>query len=185
MIGVLPNPKKTFQVEKPISEVRQAIEHLPLFTTKYKLFKSNPVLNQFTFDTTEFLSLGVYIDMNCFSLTDNRTEVSMEVRRKVGSFDQSHEVSLANTHISTLTDLISESISTNPNERLKRIDQIETNKRNKVETQKQKLEGAKRKAEEERQNNPVLYYTKQALMIAATLALLGGMVYMFYKFVLQ
>jgi hypothetical protein len=67
MIGVIPNPKKTFQIEKPISEVRQAIEHLTLFTTKYKLFKANPTLNQFTFEASEFLSLGVYIDLNCFA----------------------------------------------------------------------------------------------------------------------
>ena len=46
MIGALPNPKKSFQVEKPSTEVQQAVEHLTLFTKDYKLFKANPILNQ-------------------------------------------------------------------------------------------------------------------------------------------
>ncbi len=173
MIGVIPNPKKSFQIEKSISEVKQAVEHLTLFTAKYKLFKANPVLNQFTFEAFEFLSLGVYIDINCFSLNDQRTEVSIEVKRKIGSFDKSHEVSLANTHLSAITDLISESISADPNARLVKASQVEKEKRDKEEALKNKIEEERRKSDEEKQNNPALYYTKQALLIIASITLVS------------
>jgi len=182
MIGVIPNPKKSFQIEKPVAEVKQAIEHLLLFTTKYKLFKANPALNQYTFEASEFLSLGVYIDINYFTVTDLRTEVTVEIRRKIGSFDQSHEVSLANTHLATITDLISESISTDPNLRNAKIEQIEADKRGREEAIKQKIEDNKRKAEEDRQNNPVWFWTKQVFIIAFSIALFAGTIYLLYKF---
>ncbi len=38
MIGVIPNPKKSLQIEKPISDVKAAIEYLYLYTTKYKMY---------------------------------------------------------------------------------------------------------------------------------------------------
>ena len=59
MIGVIPNPKKSVQIDKPMAEIKTAIEHLYLYTTKYKLYEANPTLNQFTFEATELLSLGI------------------------------------------------------------------------------------------------------------------------------
>ena len=38
MIGVIPNPKKSLQIEKPISDVKAAIVYLYLYTTKYKMY---------------------------------------------------------------------------------------------------------------------------------------------------
>ncbi len=38
MIGVISNPKKSLQIEKPISDVKAAIEYLYLYTTKYKMY---------------------------------------------------------------------------------------------------------------------------------------------------
>jgi ABC-type enterochelin transport system substrate-binding protein len=182
MIGVIPNPKKSFQVEKPVAEIKQAIEHLTLFTTKYKLFKANPTLNQYTFEASEFLSLGVYIDISYFTIADSRTEVTIEIRRKIGSFDKSHEVSLANTHLTTITDLISESISTDPAERLAKLEQIEADKKHKEDELKEKIEENKRKAQEEKENNPLLYYTKQTVLILLSIGLIGGTIFMLYKF---
>ncbi len=70
------------------------------------------------------MSLGVYIDINCSSLTESKTEITIEVRRKVGSFNQSHEVTLANTHIVKITDLIAESVGTDEQERIQKAEMI-------------------------------------------------------------
>jgi hypothetical protein len=181
MIGVIPNPKKSFQIDKSINEIYLAIEHLPLFSQKYKIFKSNKTLNLFTFEATELLSLGVYIDINCSSLTESKTEITIEVRRKVGTFNQSHEVTLANTHIVKITDLIAESVGTDEQERILKAEKIVTNKKEKEDELKQKIEENKRRNEEERQNNPVAYYAKQIIILAISFGMVGGTIYLLVK----
>jgi hypothetical protein len=61
----------------------------------------------YTFGSLEFLSLGVYIDINLNSLLENKTEIIIEVRRKIGAFDKMIEVQKANKHIETLFNGIS------------------------------------------------------------------------------
>jgi hypothetical protein len=58
----------------------------------------------------EFLSLGIYADISFSKQDEGRTEVTIEIRRKVGAFDQAHEVSKANEHISTLFTLVSQCV---------------------------------------------------------------------------
>jgi hypothetical protein len=181
MIGVIPNPKKSFQIDKSINEIYLAIEHLPLFSQKYKIFKSNKTLNLFTYEATELLSLGVYIDINCSSLTESKTEITIEVRRKVGTFNQSHEVTLANTHIVKITDLIAESVGTDEQERILKAEKIVANKKEKEDELKQKIEENKRRNEEERKNNPVMYYTKQIVILAISFGMVGGTIYLLIK----
>ena len=152
MLGAIPNPKKSLQIERPISEVRDAVKDILLFSNKYTWFKLNDVFNEYTLDAVELLSLGVYIDITCASITDNRTEVKIELRRKLGSFNQGHEVTLANQHIVTITDLLSKSISTDASERL---------------TLREQANIAQQEATElsvyEKQNSPGKYYGKQLL----------------------
>jgi hypothetical protein len=181
MIGVIPNPKKSFQIERDIEEVKLAIEHMHLFTKDYKYYKSNTVLNMVTYEATEFLSVGVYIDITYFTINEHRTEITIEIRRKIGTFNQSHEVTLANTHLMKISELFSESISIDQNERLERVRQIETDKQNKIDEQNQKLENAKREAELERLNNPILYYTKQVLYIIGTILIITVFLYFLKK----
>ena len=181
MIGVLPNPKKSFQVEKPSTEIQQAVEHLTLFTKEYKLFKANPILNQYIFEASEFLSLGVYIEISCFTITELRTEVIIEVKRKIGAFDQRHEISLANKHLTTITDLITESISISHTERLARLELIETNVKQAIKKANEKIEENKRKEQEFKENNPFMYYTKQAVIILLTIGIVGGFIFFVYN----
>jgi hypothetical protein len=182
MIGSIPNPKKSFQVDKTVNEVSLAIEHIPLFSTKYKPFKSNKTLNLYTFEATELLSLGVYIDINCSSHSDNKTDITIEIRRKVGTFNQAHEVTLANSHIAKITDLVAESIGTDESKRIAKAEQIEQNKRQKEDELKKKIEENKRKAEEEKQNNPILYYAKQIMYLLMIVGLIGGFIFLLKNF---
>ena len=60
---------------------------------------------------TEFLSLGVYIDVNFSATSDTKTEITIEVRRKIGAFDKTYEVSQANEHIQNIITSISNGIN--------------------------------------------------------------------------
>lgn len=110
------NPKKTFTIDFGIDKVKKSVLVIPFINKKYKLNKSNDAFNQYTLDALEFLSLGVFIDFNLSSISDNKTEITIEVRRKVGSFDQSHEVTNANKHIEVLVEVLSKGIMLSDNE---------------------------------------------------------------------
>lgn len=110
MIGAIPNPKKSITIDFPIDKVKIGVERVDKLSSKYKFTKSNQIFNQTTFEATEFLSIGVYIDIILSVVNENKTEITIEIRRKVGAFDQSHEVTKANEHIENIVNLISLSI---------------------------------------------------------------------------
>lgn len=63
-VFAIPNPKKTTQVDFPIDRVKLSVLNINLENKKYKFTKANEIFNQYTYEATEFLSLGVYIDIN-------------------------------------------------------------------------------------------------------------------------
>jgi hypothetical protein len=108
MLGAIPNPKKNITIDFPIKKLKDTILFIPLTKDKkYKFTSKNDVLNLYTFEATEFLSLGVYIDISLSEVSENKTSIEIEVRRKIGAFDQAHEVSNANQHITKILELIS------------------------------------------------------------------------------
>jgi hypothetical protein len=106
MFGAIPNPKKTISIDKPLSVVKDIIPLITQINPKYKSNSTNEILNLYTLEATEFLSLGVYIDIALSSQSENKTEINVEIKRKVGSFDQSHEVNKANEHIKLIFEAI-------------------------------------------------------------------------------
>jgi len=182
MILALPNPKKTLQINKNVEDVRQAIEHLPLFTDKYSLIKNNPIINQFTFSASEFLSIGVYIEVNYNSVEENKTEITIEVIRKVGSFNQSHEITNANHHLIKIVELITQSLETEIGARLDLTIQKEKEIKEKEDTLTKIREENKEKARLQKEKNPFAYYTKQTLFLLLTLAIVVCLFYGFYVF---
>jgi hypothetical protein len=111
MIGAISNPKKTISVDFPLDKVKIGVERIDKLSKQYKFTKSNPIFNQTTFEATELLSFGVYIDINLSSVNENKTEITIEIRRKIGSFDQAHEVTKANQHIENLFETLAKGIS--------------------------------------------------------------------------
>lgn len=110
MLGAIPNPKKSLVIDFTITAVKSTIEFIPLLNAKYKFSSKNEVLNSYTFEALEFLSLGIFADISLSKLDEARTEITIEIRRKIGAFDQAHEVSKANDHIAALFELISKCI---------------------------------------------------------------------------
>jgi hypothetical protein len=110
MLGAIPNPKKSLVIDFSIEKLKSTIEYVVVLNTKYKLNSKNDVLNTYTFEALEFLSLGIFADISFSRIDESKTEVTIEIRRKVGAFDQAHEVSNANEHISTLFNLLSQCV---------------------------------------------------------------------------
>ncbi len=112
MIGAVPNPKKTITIDFPISKLKETIGFIPLTgDKKYKFTTKNEAFSLYTFEVTELLSLGVYIDISFSEVNENKTTIEIEVRRKMGAFDKSHEITNANNHISKIIELISLCVS--------------------------------------------------------------------------
>lgn len=118
-VFAIPNPKKSTIVDFPLDRIKLSVQNISLVNNKYKFTKANEIFNQYTYEALEFLSLGVFIDINLNSIDPNKTEITVEVRRKIGSFNQAHEVTKANEHldkvfacIANLTSKSSEEIET-------------------------------------------------------------------------
>lgn len=110
-VFAIPNPKKNLNVDFPIEKVRQSVKNLSLINQKYRFSSSNEIFNQYTYESYEFLSLGVYIDINLNSVTETKTEITVEIRRKLGTFNESHEVTHANHHIINIVNYIAQLVS--------------------------------------------------------------------------
>jgi hypothetical protein len=123
-VFAIPNPKKSTVVDFPIDRLKLSVQNLNLVNNKYKFTKANEIFNQYTFEALEFLSLGVYIDINLNSVSENKTEITVEVRRKLGSFNQSHEITKANEHL----DKIFSSIATLTAKSSEEIEQLKNSK---------------------------------------------------------
>jgi len=112
MLHAIPNPKKNLSLDLPLDKVKTGVERISrLSNNKYKFTKSNAVFNQYTYEASEFLSLGVVIDINLSSINENKTDITIEIRRKVGTFNQPNEVTLANQHFDKIIDFISKGIT--------------------------------------------------------------------------
>lgn len=110
MIGAIPNPKKSLVIDFSMEKIKSTIEFIPLLNSKYKFSSKNEILNSYIFEALEFLSLGIFADISLSKIDDKRTEITIEIRRKIGAFDQAHEVSKANDHIAAIFELISKCI---------------------------------------------------------------------------
>ena len=95
-MSMIPNPKKNVTIDFTMNEIKSALAKIPqYFGNKYTLEKKNDLLNQFTFGALEFLSMGVFIDINLNYVTESKTDIIVEIRRKIGAFDQWVEVQKA------------------------------------------------------------------------------------------
>lgn len=151
-VFAIPNPKKSTIVDFPIERIKLSVQNLGLVNSKYKFTKSNEIFNQYTYEALEFLSLGVFVDINLNSIDLNKTEITVEVRRKIGSFNQAHEVTKANEHLDKVFSSIANLTS-------KTSDEIEKLKSaSKLNTKKEDLRP---------------FYKKKRFIIPAVLILFG------------
>lgn len=122
MIGAIPNPTKKVTIDFTIDQVKNTVLTIPKVYKKYRVQSQNPMFNQYTLEASEFLSLGVFIDINLNEVSSTKTEINIEVRRKLGAFDTWVEVQNANEHIQNLINAISKAL-TSPNGQVEEVKQ--------------------------------------------------------------
>jgi len=181
MLHALPNPRKSFHVNHNLEYTNNALNHLVLFTEKYKLFESTPTLNKCVYEASEFLSLGVYIDISVSFVTEGLSQITIEVRRKIGTFNQAHEIGNANIHISNLEKVISSCLSEDEISRNQKFKEINDSIQIKKDEHQRKLDENIARDKSEKENEPILYYGKQILYVLATIGLIGGFIYFVMK----
>lgn len=161
-VFAIPNPKKSIIVDFPIERIKQSVQNIRLVNNKYKFTKANEIFNQYTYESLEFLSLGIFADINLNSLAENKTEITIEIRRKIGSFNQSYEVTKANEHIDKIFAAIANLTAKSP-------EQIEQ-----LKNAKNATGSAAAKKKDERP-----FYKKKRFIIPAALIVLGIIVSQF------
>lgn len=107
-VYAIPNPRKTLIVDFPLERVRESVKNVPALNTKYRFTSSNEIFNQYTYESYKSLNLGIYIDINLNSISDNKTEISIEIRPKLGTFNEPHDVTNANDHIVNIINYIAQ-----------------------------------------------------------------------------
>ncbi len=98
----IPNPNKKLTIPFRLEQVKTAVVKIPVLLAKYPLLTKNDVLNQYTYSASEFLSIGVLIDLQVSEVDDKRSEIFIEVKRKYGAFDKEYEVTYAHQHIDNI-----------------------------------------------------------------------------------
>ena len=141
----IPNLNESFSIAYSIPEIKEGIALIPLLDNKYKVALTDQRQDCITLESKEFLNSAVFVDFNLATIQENKTDVTLEIRRKKRSFDQYYEVTNAFIHIDNLIEQLSKAVA------LKEIEiqelkenqitqEIQTNKKQKQEV----LESIKR-----------------------------------------
>ncbi len=96
------NINESFSIEHSIPQIKEGIALIPLLDKKYKIVLPDESPNRVTLESKEFLNSAVFVDFNLATIQENKTDVTIEIRRKKRSFDQYYEVTNAFIHIDNL-----------------------------------------------------------------------------------
>jgi len=103
MYGTIPNPKKTITIDFPIEQVKVAARNIDKVMNFCHFREDNDIFNSYKFSRSEFLSMGAIIDINLTQVSENKTQVDIEISRQIGAFDEWVEVHKANKHLEETT----------------------------------------------------------------------------------
>jgi hypothetical protein len=112
----IPNLNESFSMEYSIPQIKDSIALIPLFDKKYRISLPDECPNRVTLESKEFLNSAVFVDFNLATIQENKTDVTLEIRRKKRSFDQHYEVTNAFIHIYKLIEQLSKAILLNDTE---------------------------------------------------------------------
>ena len=107
----IPNLNESFSMEYSIPKIKDSIALIPLLDKKYRIALQDESPDRVTLESKEFLNSGVFVDFNLATIQENKTDVTIEIRRKKRSFDQHYEVTNAFIHIGNLIEQLSKAIT--------------------------------------------------------------------------
>ena len=106
--GMIPNPTKTITINLPIKKVDEIVGDLAPHILKQMLNisgyiprKREQLFNEIVYEISgsELFSLGVIITLTLSEISENKTQVHIEIRRALGAFDRPIEVQMASEHL--------------------------------------------------------------------------------------
>ena len=110
MLHAITIQPKEIIVDFNISEVKKAISKLPKMINNCTLLEQNDTFKKYDFQFTSFLSLGNKLSLTLTEISENKTKITTDTTRMMGTFNESNEVSAANndytTMINSLTKLL-------------------------------------------------------------------------------
>jgi hypothetical protein len=110
MIGAIPNPTKSITIDFPIERVKNSVKNIDKRMQFCHFREGNDMFNYYKFSRNEFLSMGVFINVNLTSISNTRTQINIEITRKMGAFDEWVEVTKANKHMEETINSIANNI---------------------------------------------------------------------------
>ena len=99
----IPHLNESFSMEYSIPQIKDSIALIPLLDKKYRIALPDESPDRVTLESKEFLNSVVYVDFNLATIQENKTDVTLEIRRNKRSFDEYYETT--NTFIN-INDLI-------------------------------------------------------------------------------
>jgi hypothetical protein len=101
------NPRKEIFLPIQKENLKKALLKIPDEMEKcgkagYLLETNQIEIGRIVLQKTEFLSMGVKIDIQIGTENMDGTYISMEVKRVIGAFDKSYEIAYANKHIDNI-----------------------------------------------------------------------------------
>jgi hypothetical protein len=172
------HPAKTLQIEKSLPEVADAILFIPALSSTYKLAKANLASQLYTFSAAA--NSNVYVDIGYRFVSELTTSVRVEVRRKKGTFEKDTDMSLANQHLSTVLNLLSDSLALEPGKKARLVSERSNERTSTAYGQSEtKSKSLNKKGNEQPQNAPgkVVWYI--------VFILLAAILYGLYKYFKQ
>lgn len=107
----IPNLNESFTIAHSIPEIKNGIALIPLLDNNYKIAKSDNHFESITLETKEFLNSAVFVAFNLVPIQENKTDVTLEIRRRKRSFDHHFETTNSFISIENLIVQLSEAIA--------------------------------------------------------------------------
>jgi hypothetical protein len=106
----IPNLNESFTIAHSIPEIKNGIALIPLLDHNFKLATSENSLEDIVLESKEFLNSAVFVAFNLVPIQENKTDVTLEIRRKKGSFDHHFVTTHSFISIENLITQLSEAI---------------------------------------------------------------------------
>ena len=107
-------PQKEITVDFSIKDIKDAILKLPKMLDACKVIDENDIIKKYDLQFTSFMSMGNRLSLQLTEISENKTKITIDTTRMIGSFNESHEVSSANTDYNKMITALSKLLS-NPN----------------------------------------------------------------------
>ena len=107
-------PQKELVVDFSVNDVKNAILKIPKMVDSCSMLQKDDVLKKYDLQFTSFASTGNKLSIHLVEINDNKTKIVVDTTRVFGSYNQSHEVTSANTDFTKMTNALSK-LLTNPN----------------------------------------------------------------------